>query len=115
MECTNALGYVPRWFYGRQYVGWYEKEVLTQLKKVDNAIMARSPGSGNVTSASVNGKSFTFQESQGVDSLTQLASEKDVLLDALDACRGIFNGPRNRSIAVQRLPFYGMPNACHGW
>lgn len=58
-------------------------------------------GVGNITSASLNGKSFTFGTSTapGISTLGELTNQKNILMKWLNWLDGI-PGPSNRAVAV---------------
>lgn len=106
-------GYVkPEW--GGPYVYWTAQELLDQMKKVDAAIKNRSAGAGILTSASVNGKSFTYQGSTSTtDSLSQLRTEKQDLVKYHQlAATGEYTGPTNRAVGVFRMPYGDSEPSC---
>lgn len=65
--------------------GCSKAELLTELAKVDAAIIARKAGQPRLTSASLNGSSQSFASSlsQQLDGLSDLRAEKRSLVDAL--------------------------------
>ena len=67
------------------YFGRTRTEIVALMKPVDDAIAANVAGVGSVTSASENGKSFTFSQTTaaGEDSFTALLRRKKLLTIAL--------------------------------
>jgi hypothetical protein len=105
---------LPEW--GGPYVFWTSEDLINAIKKIDQAIQNSAPGVGTLTSASINGKTFTFQTGSGVsDPLAQLASQKSELVKLYQlTTTGTYNGPTNRAVGVMRMPYYGTPNPCCG-
>jgi hypothetical protein len=89
------------------YHGWTRDEILAQLKVVDAAIKSRSAGSGQVQSASLNGKSISFfQDGTGGEAggLSALRSEKHELMLALSSVDDDYNEVTDRATASFRCP-----------
>ena len=108
-----GTGYVPIW-HKSPYAGWETSRIKAALKKLDDSLSARAPGATNVTSASVNGKSFTFDStSSGMTQLGQITEEKMLLLDALSWAETGMGLHSNRAIGVMRAP-YGISSGCCG-
>ena len=83
--------------------GWSREEVVEGLMKIDATLKgAIGSGVGNLTSASVNGKSFTFGTStSGASTVGDLTARKDILATwLLWGDRHYYSGPSNRAVAV---------------
>ena len=108
-----AYDYVP---YGinSPYEGWFRQEILDELKKVDTAIKGTAAGSGQVQSATMNGKSVSFfQDENGTSSLSTLRSQKSDLITALSFVDDTVNTTTDRTIAnFTGWPIYVTVDGC---
>jgi hypothetical protein len=98
-----ACGFVPT-DSGNAYAGWSCQAVRDELAKVDEAL-ANQPavGVGQLTGASLNGKSFTFSDpggGSGGNSFTNLKLRKIELQKALQWCDPRFPGPSSKAVFV---------------
>ena len=96
------------------YKAFTTQEILDLLKVVDDAIKAHKPGSGALTSASVNGKSFTYAaNTSDTDSLSSLLRQRNDLLNALADATGNpdLAGNPSRTTAVFRTG-WGTTSNC---
>jgi hypothetical protein len=107
-------GHVPK-YSGDEYAGLTTAELYAALKPIDHAIINRAPGVGAITSASVNGKSFTYSTSTAAsDPLSALRAAKTKILDWINWCEnGVPPPQRNRAIGVMRWPSGGSEYPCY--
>lgn len=95
-----ACSYVPT-DSGLFCAGWSRDEIVAALKVIDDSLKTGMTGSGNLTSASLNGKSFTFATSTtGISSFAEMTAKKNDLLKGLAMCDGKYPAPSNRAVAV---------------
>jgi hypothetical protein len=78
--------------------GWTREEILARLTIVDAAIMAQSPGTGMIQSASLNGKSISFDNSGATGTpYDQLRVQKRELLQGLALCDDDVHSPADKT------------------
>lgn len=107
-------GHIP-YGTGSPYDGFTTKDLIGLLKTLDQSILTTTPGMGAITSASVNGKTFTFSTSSSAasDPFSAISAKKVQLSDWINFCEnGVWPPNRSRAIGVVRLPYYATPNPC---
>lgn len=56
------------------FVGWTAAEITTRLATLKAFMIARTPGEGQITSASVNGSAFTYDPRGGMTVAEEIAA-----------------------------------------
>ena len=104
-----AYDFVP--YIGSLYDGWTREEILERLAVVDASIKTQAPGAGLIQSASLNGKSISFDNSGAAGPpLSQLRVEKRELMEALALVDDDVQAPTNTTTAnMSGHVVYGKP------
>ena len=106
-------GFIP-YGTGSPFDGFTTADLIGLLKTLDQSILTTTPGMGAITSASVNGKTFTFSTSTSAssDPFSAVDSKKVQVSDWINYTEnGVWPPKRNQAIGV----FRGMaaaPNPC---
>ena len=61
------------------FVGWTATEINTRLATLKTYLINRTPGEGQLTAASVNGKSFTYATHGGMSVAEEIAALQEAL------------------------------------
>lgn len=83
------------------YLGWSRNEIVARMDMIKKAMIKLTPGTGAITSSSINGKSVTFNARSSDTPLSRLQSEMQDLMEALALIDPNIPAPVGNMLAIR--------------